>query len=432
MTPPAASSPARPSLRGRVGRRRSGRHRAGRTVQRSRSPSAGDIVVIVRAAGFAEERQSIGSGAARRDLAMVLTPATVLETITVTPTRGEQRMGDTPASVNVIDRDDIRQSPAVVADDVLRRMPTFSLFRRTSSLSSHPTTQGVSLRGIGPSGVSRTLVLLDGVPFNDPFGGWVYWTRVPLEATDRIELVDGSSSSLYGNFAMGGVINIVTAPPARRTLDMRTQYGNSQQPEVRRCRQRRVGQGRRVGRCQRVQARTAFRSSWTSIRPASPSAGGWTTTRRSISRTSTSGSCTTRPSGRDVSSASATSAKSATTARSARSTARRRPTTRTWTSVSGGARLHLPDQSELQATVFFDSRDVPQQLPRRAGGDATAQHRPDDAQPAGADERQRRHVPVDAARSTAGTSFLPAATGAGWTATAKRTASTPRPARRSC
>ena len=49
----------------------------------------------------------------------------------------------------------------------------------------------MSLRGIGPSGVSRTLVLIDGVPFNDPFGGWVYWTRVPLESVDRIEVVDG-------------------------------------------------------------------------------------------------------------------------------------------------------------------------------------------------------------------------------------------------
>ena len=71
----------------------------------------------------------------------------------------------------------------------------------------------MSLRGIGPSGVSRTLVLIDGVPFNDPFGGWVYWTRVPLESVDRIEVVDGSSSSLYGNYAMGGVINIVTSRP---------------------------------------------------------------------------------------------------------------------------------------------------------------------------------------------------------------------------
>src|SRR5439155_13503317 len=113
----------------------------------------------------------------------------------------------------------------------LRAVPTFSLFRRTSSLSSHPTSQGVSLRGLGPSGVSRTLVLLDGIPFNDPFGGWVYWTRVPLDNTDRIEIVDGSSSSLYGNYAMGGVINLVPRRPSRRTIEFRPQYGNNNSPK---------------------------------------------------------------------------------------------------------------------------------------------------------------------------------------------------------
>ena len=140
---------------------------------------------------------------------MVVTPPALLETVTVTPSRTEERLGNIPASINVLDSEDIKNSPALVADDVLRQIPTFSLFRRTSSLSSHPTAQGVSLRGIGPSGVSRTLVLVDGIPFNDPFGGWVYWTRVPMESVDRIEVIDGSSSSLYGNYAMGGVINIV-------------------------------------------------------------------------------------------------------------------------------------------------------------------------------------------------------------------------------
>jgi outer membrane receptor protein involved in Fe transport len=157
---------------------------------------------------------------------VVLEPATLFESVTVTPTRTEQRLGDVPASVTVVDRETIRLSPAVVADDVLRQVPTFSLFRRTSSLSAHPTAQGVSLRGIGPSGVSRSLVLLDGVPFNDPFGGWVYWTRVPLESVDRIEIVDGTSSSMYGNFAMGGVINVVSARPRPRTFEARTQFGN--------------------------------------------------------------------------------------------------------------------------------------------------------------------------------------------------------------
>jgi outer membrane receptor protein involved in Fe transport len=194
-------------------------------------PAGEEVVLVVRAGGFAESEQRLMPSAANKEITVVLMPATLFESVTVTPTRTEQRLGDVPASVNVLNSEDIRQSPAVVSDDVLRQVPTFSLFRRTSSLSAHPTTQGVSLRGIGPSGVSRTLVLLDGVPFNDPFGGWVYWTRVPMDSTDRIEIVDNSSSSLYGNYAMGGVINIVTARPAARTVEFKPQYGSRTSPK---------------------------------------------------------------------------------------------------------------------------------------------------------------------------------------------------------
>ena len=195
-------------------------------------PASGEVVVVVRASGFAERSQTVTAGGIAQSLDFVLEPAGLSEVVTVTASRMEQRLRDVPASVNVLTQEDIRYSAAVVADDVLRQIPTFSLFRRTSSLASHPTAQGVSLRGIGPSGVSRTLVLLDGVPFNDPFGGWVYWTRVPLDAANRIEVVDSSSSSLYGNYAMGGVINIVTLPAARRTMDAKAQYGNRNTPKV--------------------------------------------------------------------------------------------------------------------------------------------------------------------------------------------------------
>jgi outer membrane receptor protein involved in Fe transport len=189
----------------------------------------GNLTMIVRAGGFAEWSESIMPSS---EVNVVLKIATLFETVTVTPTRSEKRLGDVPVSANIVEKETIRQSPAVVADDVLRQVPTFSLFRRSSSLSSHPTAQGVSLRGIGPSGVSRTLVLVDGVPFNDPFGGWVYWTRVPMEAVDRIEVIDGSSSSLYGNYGMGGVINIIPARVGRRSFELKTQYGNHDSPKA--------------------------------------------------------------------------------------------------------------------------------------------------------------------------------------------------------
>jgi outer membrane receptor protein involved in Fe transport len=161
-----------------------------------------------------------------------LRPAGYAEQLVVTATRSEQLITDVPASVNIVSNDQIERSPAVVADDVLRQVPTFSLFRRTSSIAANPTAQGVSLRGIGPSGVSRTLVLLDDVPFNDPFGGWVYWTRVPMMNAERIEIIDGATSSLYGNYAMGGVINIVTNRPTPRSLIFKPQYGNRSTPKM--------------------------------------------------------------------------------------------------------------------------------------------------------------------------------------------------------
>jgi len=153
-------------------------------------------------------------------------PAVRLDPVIVTVTRTEQRAGDAPADVTVLTRQDIDRSPSQTLDDLLRQVPGFSLFRRTSSVVGHPTTQGVSLRGIGPSGTSRALVLLDGVPINDPFGGWVYWDRVPLQGVEQVEVVRGGGSSAWGNYALGGVINIITRKPVERAARFDGSYGN--------------------------------------------------------------------------------------------------------------------------------------------------------------------------------------------------------------
>ncbi|MYB19161.1 MAG: TonB-dependent receptor [Holophagales bacterium] len=140
--------------------------------------------------------------------------AALAETIVVTASRAEQELGQVTSSVSVLSGEELRASASLALDDTMRRVPGFSLFRRNSSMVAHPTSQGVSLRGIGPSGVSRTLVLLDGLPLNDPFGGWIYWGRVGRESLDRIEVVRGGGSSLWGNSALGGVIHLVTATPS--------------------------------------------------------------------------------------------------------------------------------------------------------------------------------------------------------------------------
>jgi vitamin B12 transporter len=93
-------------------------------------------------------------------------------------------------------------------DDALTSVPGFSLFRRTSSLGANPTTQGVSLRGVAGSGASRALVLLDGVPQNDPFGGWVIWTGLPPEAIGEADIVRGAGAGPYGAGALTGVVDL--------------------------------------------------------------------------------------------------------------------------------------------------------------------------------------------------------------------------------
>jgi outer membrane receptor protein involved in Fe transport len=125
----------------------------------------------------------------------------------------------------VLDAQELLATPALAVDDALRQVPGFSLFRRTSSVVAHPTTQGVSLRGIGPSGASRTVVLLDGVPLNDPFGGWVYWSRVPKSTLERVEVVRGGGSSAWGSAALGGVIQLLTRAPADARLDLSLEGG---------------------------------------------------------------------------------------------------------------------------------------------------------------------------------------------------------------
>lgn len=139
-------------------------------------------------------------------IALLLQPS---ETITVTATRTKTRLADTPASVVVLDRAAVATAASPAIDDALRQVPGFALFRRTGSRTANPTSQGVSLRGVGASGASRALVLDDGIPLNDAFGGWVYWGRVPRAALDRVEVLRGGASDLYGSAAMGGVVQFI-------------------------------------------------------------------------------------------------------------------------------------------------------------------------------------------------------------------------------
>ncbi|MBU1345409.1 MAG: TonB-dependent receptor [Alphaproteobacteria bacterium] len=127
-----------------------------------------------------------------------------LDEIVVTAARLPPAAGEAAFSVVRIGQETL--SPATRLDEALATVPAVSLFRRTSSQAANPTTQGISLRAIAPSGAGRTLVTLDGVPLNDPFGGWVIWSQLAPEAIESLDVVRGAGAGPYGAGALTGVI----------------------------------------------------------------------------------------------------------------------------------------------------------------------------------------------------------------------------------
>jgi outer membrane receptor protein involved in Fe transport len=127
-----------------------------------------------------------------------------LADVVVTAARLPPAAGD--AAFSVIRLDGALLDRATRLDEALATVPAVSLFRRTSSLGANPTTQGISLRAIAPSGAGRTLVTLDGAPLNDPFGGWVIWSQVAPESLEGLDIIRGAGAGPYGAGALTGVI----------------------------------------------------------------------------------------------------------------------------------------------------------------------------------------------------------------------------------
>jgi len=150
-------------------------------------------------------------------------PPKTVQQITVTADRGIAGINDSASSVAVLSQQQLEQSAGFSIDDALHAVSGFKLFRRTSSWSLNPTSQGLSLRGLGSTAASRTLVVSDEVPFNDPFGGWIHWNELPLLAIDHAELMRGGAADLYGSSAIGGVVDLVpviASGPLRLSADV--------------------------------------------------------------------------------------------------------------------------------------------------------------------------------------------------------------------
>jgi outer membrane receptor protein involved in Fe transport len=189
--------------------------------------------LTVSASGFGVVTQPWNASADRHArVEITLKPASVSQQVQVTANRAATLLADVPVSDIELTRDDLQNTPALTLDDALRQVPGFSLYRRSSSRVANPTTQGTSLRGLGANGSSRALVLQDGIPLNDPFGGWVYWDRVPTESVATIEIAQEGASSLYGSEALGGVVQFISRPAEPAGISLETSYGNQNTPDL--------------------------------------------------------------------------------------------------------------------------------------------------------------------------------------------------------
>ena len=166
--------------------------------------AAGDVALRVEhlAYAHAELRVTTTSGGVR----IALTPRPLdLEAVVVTAGRRPQALAETPVPTELVSRAEIERSGATDLASVLTERTGVEL------QGGHPAGSGVMLQGMGSE---RVLVLLDGQPFVGRVAGVTDISRVPTSIIERVEVVKGPQSTLYGSEAMGGVVNIVTRQPA--------------------------------------------------------------------------------------------------------------------------------------------------------------------------------------------------------------------------
>ena len=139
-------------------------------------------------------------------------PEIVMEPVVVSATRTESSLKETSAAVEIITREEIEAKGAIRLRDILR----FSVGL------SFPQKDAVSIRGMNQD---QTLILIDGKRFTGEVGGAFEIDRLQVNNIERIEIVRGPVSAMYGTDALGGVINIITRKPDEFSIEINPQYG---------------------------------------------------------------------------------------------------------------------------------------------------------------------------------------------------------------
>ena len=145
-----------------------------------------------------------------------------LSDVVVNATRSDTPLDQMPLNTTILTKEVLESSPDQTIDQVLKNVPGVFL-NDVPYYQKDPTGQSINVRGLG---YGRTLVLIDGLPANDAFYGTVQWNLVPMSSIESVEFVRGGVSSLYGNYGMGGVININTKNPKNSSQELSASYGS--------------------------------------------------------------------------------------------------------------------------------------------------------------------------------------------------------------
>ena len=164
---------------------------------------AAALPVAVRVLGEAVSAAPMTVTDSARELELVVAPSALRQQASVTATRSGVEMGPAAVTQSSLSAEEMQRFPALTVDESLRQKAAFELFRRSSGWVQNPTSQGISLRGLGSTAASRSLVLANSAPLNDAFGGWVHWNELPPEAIEAVTVTSGGGSDLYGSSALG-------------------------------------------------------------------------------------------------------------------------------------------------------------------------------------------------------------------------------------
>jgi iron complex outermembrane receptor protein len=144
-------------------------------------------------------------------------------TVVVTATRFSDADPRIPTSISVITQQDIAETPSATLPDILKTRAGIDVRSLSGSLGIDATTD---LRGFGDTAASNTLILVDGQRINPIDMGAISWSAMPLAGVQRIEIIRGAGTVLYGDRASGGVSNIITDKSGRPAASIAAEAGS--------------------------------------------------------------------------------------------------------------------------------------------------------------------------------------------------------------